>query len=173
LLLASRHSVREDVVQPMKSTVKNVFFAFGGDEASQIQLSTDPATAPTLPYDLFARYRNIHANVEMSRDDQDGAFHTLLIGFFIDGTEEQYVTDWFPNTQVNRVGEYAFGVPGYAKYRDANKVHAVQIKLGNRKWMQNATVNGRIVNLRAREYDLPSEGPSVYYYRVSAKPDRE
>ena len=156
----------------MYSKVNQVFFAFGGDEASQIQLSTDPATAPILPYDLFARYRNLHANVEMSCDDQDGLFHTLLIGFFIDGTEEQYVTDWFPNTQVNRVGEYAFDVPGYARYRDP-RVHAVQVKLGNRKWMQNATINGRIVNLRARAYDLPTDGPQTYYYRVSPKPERE
>lgn len=157
----------------MKSTVNNVFFAFGGDEASQIQLSTDPTNAPVLPYDLFARYRNLHANVEMSRQDDDGLFHTLLIGFFIDGQEEQYVTDWFPNTQINRIGEYAFAVPGYAKYRDPAKVHAVQVKLGNRKWMQNATINGQIVNLRARQYDLPTDGPSTYYYRVAPKPARD
>lgn len=144
----------------MSAEVKDVFFTIGGEEIKS--LTTDKADAPVLDHYQFDLTRLIHAILEMSRDPSDGNYYTLIIGVFIDGVESGYCTDWFPNIQEKRTGDYPFNIPGYAKFSKPNVAHTVQIKLGVKKTAQW---------MRVREYNLCAS--PIFYYKVSPSGPRD
>lgn len=150
----------------MEAFVNNIFFTIGGEPSD---LGTDKRDPVILDNYQFKLSRKLQAELEMSRDDSDGYNHSLVIGFFVDDMEVKYVTDWFPNDQDKRAGLYAFDIPKYAKYSDPKKTHKVQVKLGERKWMQNATIGGVQIDLRKREYNLFES--EIYYYKVAPAND--
>ena len=137
----------------MEAKVNEIYFSVGGEH--KINLLPEKNEVEPIDNYEFKLMRKFLSELEMSRDPSDGNFYTLLIGFFVDGEEVKYVTDWFPNDQEKRTGLYPFDIPKYAKYSDPKKLHRVQIKLGQRKTAQW---------MRKREYDL-YESP-VFFYKV-------
>ncbi len=140
----------------MVAEVKEVFFTIGGD--NQKFLTTTKEDAPLLDNYQFHLLRRIHGIIEMSRDKSDGNYYTLIIGVFVDGFESGYCTDWFPNSQESRVGDYPFDIPGYAKYSKPGVAHSIQFKLGVKKTAQWS---------RSRDYNLWAS--PIYYYKVAPK----